>query len=341
MSRKIRQQICANCQYTFDPGENFCPNCGQENHSPNQPIKHYIAELIESLLHLDSKFIATISTLLKYPGKITKEYNENKRARYMPPIRLYIFISFVFFVLLQIPSIYNSNEDTIITPKNNKENSLSFDSIRTKKELPQVHNLDSNKIQDVDSTTILNFGNLKYNITNEDLEKLKTASPEQIDSTILAHMGSPGYISRTILKQIIKSYHADENFEKNFKAKILKFMSGSLFFLMPLFAFMMTGFYFRRKKNYYEYLIFSIHLHTIVFIGIGILLFFNIFINVPEEYYLFSSIGLFVYLLKAMKTNYEQSWRKTIFKGILLCSVYSILLAFTFVLVLILGWWFV
>lgn len=153
-------------------------------------------------------------------------------------------------------------------------------------------------------------------------------------------MGSPGYISRTILKQIIKSYHADENFEKTLK-KNIKVHVWVIILSYAIICFHDDRVLFSKKEKLLRIFNFSIHLHTIVFIGIGILLFFNIFINVPEEYYLFSSIGLFVYLLKAMKTNYEQSWRKTIFKGILLCSVYSILLAFTFVLVLILGWWFV
>jgi len=111
MAKKRRKSVtCANCQYQFDGIDNYCPNCGQENHSHHAPFKHIIIELIESLTHFDTKFFATVKALFLKPGLLTKDYIEDKRARYVPPVRLYIFISFVFFFFLSFLSNNNKEE---------------------------------------------------------------------------------------------------------------------------------------------------------------------------------------------------------------------------------------
>jgi predicted amidophosphoribosyltransferase len=87
MAKKRRKSItCANCQYQFDGIDNYCPNCGQENHSHRAPFKHIIIELIESLTHFDTKFFSTVKALFLKPGLLTKDYIEDKRARYVPVI---------------------------------------------------------------------------------------------------------------------------------------------------------------------------------------------------------------------------------------------------------------
>lgn len=329
--RKIRQQICANCNHSFNVGENFCPNCGQENHAPNQPIKHYSSELIESLLHLDSKIFLTLKTMLRYPGKITREYNENMRARYTPPVRLYVFISLIFFVLIQIPT---KNDRTVNPGKVNLPELQ--DSIL-------IHN-DSIPIVDTtitDSLIKFNLAGIVLKMTAKELEQFKKGNPNDLDSLIKANNLKPNYFNRTFFKQIIKSLNADEDYMNRFKEKFIKFGSLSLFLLMPFFALLLSLTYFRSKKNYYEYLIFSIHYHTIVFVILSVILIINIFIIVPEWIYVILAVGLFYYLGKALRFNYEGSRIRTIFKIILITLVYWIFSLIVAMIVLLLGWWFV
>ena len=100
MARKrIRDTICKNCDIKINIGDHFCHECGQENHAPNQPIRHLFFELIESI---DTKILFTYKTFFSTPGKITKEYNENKRMRYVAPLRMYIFTSAIFFFFPQM-----------------------------------------------------------------------------------------------------------------------------------------------------------------------------------------------------------------------------------------------
>lgn len=98
--RKFTQ--CPNCGYTFEEVNNYCPNCGQENHDLNVPVKHLVEEFLEGTLHYDAKFWVTLKYLMFKPGLLTEKFNIGQRASYVPPFRLYVFISLVSFFMLAI-----------------------------------------------------------------------------------------------------------------------------------------------------------------------------------------------------------------------------------------------
>ena len=93
---------CPNCGYDFQSVSNFCLQCGQENHDLNMPVRHLAGELLESTIHFDTKSFQTLKALLIKPGFLTTQFNSGKRKSYVSPIRLYIFISFIFFLVLNL-----------------------------------------------------------------------------------------------------------------------------------------------------------------------------------------------------------------------------------------------
>lgn len=77
----------------------FCHKCGQHDFEFHRSFWHVFLEGLESFLHFDSKLFHTVATLIFRPGRLTAEFNAGKRASQMPPLRLYIFVSLVFFFL--------------------------------------------------------------------------------------------------------------------------------------------------------------------------------------------------------------------------------------------------
>ena len=63
-------------------------------------LSHFAAEAFESLTHADSRVWKTLGYLLARPGLLTREFLDGRRARYLPPFRLYIVISLVFFLAM-------------------------------------------------------------------------------------------------------------------------------------------------------------------------------------------------------------------------------------------------
>jgi hypothetical protein len=58
---------------------------------------------------LDAKIFNSLRSLIFSPGKLSLEYNQGKRAQFVSPVRLYIFISFLFFLLLNVYAPKNAS----------------------------------------------------------------------------------------------------------------------------------------------------------------------------------------------------------------------------------------
>jgi len=61
-----------------------------------------VLEVFREMFELDSRLFRTLKSLLFKPGHLSSEFSRNRRASYMSPVRLYLFISFVFFLVLSI-----------------------------------------------------------------------------------------------------------------------------------------------------------------------------------------------------------------------------------------------
>ena len=89
---------CLNCGHIVE--ERFCTHCGQENLEPKETVGHLISHFFEDLTHFDGKFFVTVKDLIIKPGFLTREYVAGRRMSYLNPIRMYIFISAMFFLVL-------------------------------------------------------------------------------------------------------------------------------------------------------------------------------------------------------------------------------------------------
>jgi hypothetical protein len=100
--RKRKFPECSNCGERLDTSYSYCPQCGQENHDLNIPLRHLLGETLEGIFHFDIRSVRTIQALAFKPGFVTSEFIKGKRVGYVAPVRLYIFISFLFFLLLSL-----------------------------------------------------------------------------------------------------------------------------------------------------------------------------------------------------------------------------------------------
>lgn len=96
--RKEREEKkCLNCSETLEG--RYCHNCGQENIEQKEPIGKVILYLLEGLTFFNSKFFKTLVPFIFKPGLLTKEYNKGKRVSFLSPVKMYFFLSFLYFLL--------------------------------------------------------------------------------------------------------------------------------------------------------------------------------------------------------------------------------------------------
>lgn len=97
---KIEPQIeCENC-HAFINGK-FCSQCGQSQDSSIRYFWSVILHLLHDIFSFDSRASRTLKPLIFKPGFLTKEYFCGRRVHYVPPLRLYLFISIIFFISLK------------------------------------------------------------------------------------------------------------------------------------------------------------------------------------------------------------------------------------------------
>jgi hypothetical protein len=66
------------------------------------PVWHMFNEFLEDLFELDLRVLHTLPRFFFLPGRLTKEYVQGRRRRYVRPLRLYLFSSFLLFTVLAL-----------------------------------------------------------------------------------------------------------------------------------------------------------------------------------------------------------------------------------------------
>ncbi len=94
---------CSNCGTPLSGS--YCSECGQRHlEHPVHHFWHFVGEAIEDLTHADSRLWRTLIALLFRPGLLTREFLDGHRVRYLPPVRLYLVVSVIFFVVVGLQS---------------------------------------------------------------------------------------------------------------------------------------------------------------------------------------------------------------------------------------------
>lgn len=291
------EKNCLNCGATVQG--RFCQACGQENVEVKESFMHLIMHFIEDLTHFDGKLWKTAKLLLFKPAALTQYYMDGKRASYIHPIRMYLFISAVFFLFI-------------------------FNGEVPDKPAPLPDTLKAMPAKDIASG--LNDG-FELNL-GEDIVNYKTiASYELAQNKLLKEKRDNWLESRLTKKAIELNIKYDNDKFKIGKALIEQFehyFSRMLYISLPLFALFLWILY-RRNKNHYfvDHLIFSIHIYCAFFI----ILFAVKIINLLTEQLMHRTYGfiaaitpfvLFFYLYKALRNHFKQSRSKTVLKFMIL-----------------------
>jgi len=181
MSKNRRKSdICLNCNNPLRPEDNFCPICGQENNIRKIPVHHLVVEVFEDFFHFDTKLWNTIKASFTKPGKITLDYLDGKRVRYVPPVKFYVFVSFIFFLLL------GKISDTVID-SSNKSNKMSKEGIKSMS--ITLNELQGNKKnhhgKDSSDLSKMEFDFTSKDSLKKDLKRLKYAPDSVLNKMLI------------------------------------------------------------------------------------------------------------------------------------------------------------
>lgn len=296
------KQHCPNCGTVY--AGNFCNRCGQSANEVNKPFKEFVSDFLGSLYAFDWRFWNSVKVLFTRPEKLSSEYLKGKRASFTPPFKLYFFVSFIFFFVVNWKAESGMDGNNTLFSLGESEFIIEGerDSLRQEQ---LVQNKPENIVFNIDS--------------------LKVDKEHQQDSVHEAE--SIFSVNDQKLKEVFK----DQSSRKLFVEKALKYSSWMLFLLMPLYALLLMLFHFRRQKYFVGHLVFAINTHTLFF------LIFTIMLLIDFRFEWILMLLLAYYMVRSMKKFYKQPWGKAILKFFILTTLYNFVLLAAFVLVFVIS----
>jgi hypothetical protein len=89
-------KTCANCGTPLMG--HYCHECGQQGHLHNR-LGHLLHEFVEGIAHFDGRLWRTLPLLAWRPGRLSRDWIEGKRARYVAPLHIFLFALFLMFTI--------------------------------------------------------------------------------------------------------------------------------------------------------------------------------------------------------------------------------------------------
>ena len=122
MQQDTTSRRCLNCDTELH-GE-YCHVSGQRATDSKPTVKEFILEYLNNAFMWDTYFFKTFRQLVQRPGHLTTEYVAGKYISYMHPLKLNMFLLFLFLTIFFIfrdtedlnNSIHNVTRDETIQP---------------------------------------------------------------------------------------------------------------------------------------------------------------------------------------------------------------------------------
>lgn len=282
---------CLNCGEAVQ--ENFCPKCGQETTNRTTSLRPLFADLLAEVFSFDSKLLHTIVPLFLRPGQLTLDYNLGKRARYLSPFKIYLFMSLAFFLALTWQVSSNQSQAVQLNLPAAKGDAWKR----------------SKSVKIAFTGVTMDAENLPPSVEAYDAWQKDPAN---------THKNTPfeQFITRKTLR-VAKN-------PQGFSGEFINSVPKAMFFLLPLFALLLKIIYIRSKRFYVEHLVFSLHVHAFAFGMLLLMLAPPLKALVP-----FLVLWVALYLFLAMKRVYGQGVFKTCLKIGLLGFSYLFLMVFS------------
>jgi hypothetical protein len=223
---------CDNCGASV--AGRYCGSCGQRLEPPVHSLWHFMALAAEDVTHADSRVWRTLWALLFRPGFLTREFLDGRRARYLPPVRLYLVVSVVFFLVVawhhQPQVVQLSTSD---------------------KGVPKAVHLVPLSAPDAIPSSGAAAGE-------------SPAARAQRECQMIDISGTLGTRLTPLLRTECLRIRADNG--RSLATAFMHNLPHAMFLFLPLFGALMMLFYWHPRRYYVEHLLFLVHNHAFAFV---------------------------------------------------------------------------
>ena len=279
---------CRNCG-TQAPLK-FCPECGQETTLHPPTLGEFLHEFVGHYVALEGTLWRTLWLLVRRPGRLTREYLDGRRRRYVLPLRLYLTASFLFFLVLKL--VVGS-----VAP----EMSVKVDG----RKVPVAQ--------------------YEAEIASAAGLAPSAAAGSRFELMQANDCGRPGQRACSRVETALNASferaqeHPQEALE-HAREQFLHWAPYAIFVLLPAFAGIMQLAYRRRRMTYGEHFVFSMHLHAFWFLAAMLM------VVLPAAVGDLAMLAVVAYGVWAMRETYGGRWWPTVLRALLASTLYFVVL---------------
>lgn len=337
---------CANCGHPMIGP--FCAVCGQPINTHRRSLKHLLHEFVKDIVSFDSRILRTAKALLIEPGELPRSFVEGRTQRYMPAVRLYLFVSLIFFVILGVSGIAILQLELVASPQKISYDANGNPSVPNPaydptdpdtKDIPQRIQLPKEEIARMGAHYALETKVYFFAPIGAHHKALPQAALDQLqyrEFNVNIKSSGQDATKKKAQEKAVKNWldtHLFGGFRRlaadpaALNGPLTTWISRVLFLLLPLYALLLAAFYRRQRKKFFfvDHLIFSLSVHTFTFVALiaatGLA---QLVSGGWVFWFLLASIG--VYVLLSLKRFYEQNWFWTGLKFVFISGIYTIFL---------------
>ncbi|HUO92749.1 MAG TPA: DUF3667 domain-containing protein [Rhizomicrobium sp.] len=318
---------CTNCGSPMMGA--YCGVCGQPVDTHRRSVFVLLHDFVKDVASFDSRILRTGRALLFQPGELPAAFRDGRTQRYVPAVRLYLFVSLIFFLALSFFGIaimqltlthttqqYTADKNHNVFVINNgvktrmegfrtddKGNVFFTAAGLSPKRVPNIKvNGDKSMMIATQPHFFTRIGTLKSEANNvalaEALKELGKAKNEK--------SGGFAVWLNDHVQRMFRALAADP---ASINGPLTEWIPRALIILLPLFALLLALFYWRQRKTYYfvDHLVFSLNFHTFGFV---VLLMAAGLAQILPTQIVAGGLVLWLaaYLLLGMKRFYGQNW---------------------------------
>jgi hypothetical protein len=314
---------CANCDAPLSGP--YCAQCGQHAHDSARSLGALLHDGWHSVTHLDGRFWATLRLLMLRPGRLTVEYFAERRARYVPPVRLYIVFSVLMFATFSVTTTSTTTPSgptpaarpgAVAPAAPAAAPDVGVKPAAAPK--PAAAQVDAS---DADATEDLDF---KFFDPNTSLKACKVTDTGW------------RWLDRSLHERCVRN---GDHWVKDVLHAARANLPKMMFVFLPLMAAVMSLIYWFPRRYYVEHLVFFLHNHAALYLAMALPRVFSLLGGVVPlftrvEPWIAGAVALYApwYVYRSMRTVYGQGRMMTLTKIVVVSVAYCIALLATVVL---------
>ncbi len=324
----------------------YCSNCGQKNDDMRRSSLILARDFLKDTFAFDSRMWRTLGLMAVTPGKVPTSYSHGKRTRYTPPVRMFLFVSFLFFLVLGLThTLFVAVEVTAKSPEQIALDKASFEKALAEagpearaatedaRKSQKAIAVDGAKVDcDINLGTRffvrpqdISFDEAKWRACSESFSK---AAKGEISIDNEAGQSGGGGGEEDFEKGFDRVLSGINQMVANptaFNASINTWLPRVMFFMAPVFA-LILGLFIRGKDALlFDHLVLSLYSHATGFAIIGAAIILAQF-GVANTFPLAMAL-LGLYFIAALKRAYGRGWVKTVYSALFAGLLYLIVLS--------------